>query len=315
MVGFVIVILIPAWPAVIGGSFFFLSWTAISLPATMDLVSRVLPKNKRTMGVTMHSLVRRIPMALGPLLGGLFINRWGEAAGVRLAFVGALALAVVAMILQQRLIPDQASAGGAGSRAERNPLRLFREMSPALRRLLVSDILVRFCEQIPYAFVVVWAMKQVASPVSAFQFGILTSVEMATAVLIYIPVAWMADRTGKKPFVVMTFIFFTLFPLALLFCQSFWPLLAAFVLRGLKEFGEPTRKALIMDLAPEGRKAAMFGLYYLLRDVVVSAAAFGGAFLWMLSPTVNFLTAFAFGMAGTVWFAMYGKDESTEKAP
>jgi len=311
MAGFVIVMLIPTWPAVIGGSFLFLSWTAISLPATMDLVSRVLPKHKRTMGISMHSLVRRIPMALGPLLGGLIINRWGETAGVRLAFVCALALSAVAMLLQQRLIPDQAPGGDAGSRAERNPLRLFREMSPALRRLLVSDILVRFCEQIPYAFVVVWAMKRVASPVSAFEFGILTSVEMATAVLIYIPVAWMADRTGKKPFVLMTFIFFTLFPLALIFCQSFWPLLAAFVLRGLKEFGEPTRKALIMDLAPEGRKAAMFGLYYLLRDVVVSAAAFGGAFLWMLSPTVNFLTAFAFGVAGTVWFALYGRGDNT----
>src|SRR3990170_2174354 len=35
MAGFVVVILIPAWPAVILGSFLFLSWTAISLPATM----------------------------------------------------------------------------------------------------------------------------------------------------------------------------------------------------------------------------------------------------------------------------------------
>ena len=52
------------------GAVFFLSWTAISLPATMGLVSAVLPKNKRTMGVSMHSLVRRIPMALGPVLGG-----------------------------------------------------------------------------------------------------------------------------------------------------------------------------------------------------------------------------------------------------
>lgn len=309
MFGFVIVILVPAWPAVIGGSFFFLSWTAISLPATMDLVARALPKNKRTMGVSMHSLVRRIPMALGPLLGGLFIDRWGRTAGVRLAFVGALGLAVVAMLLQQRLIPDTRPETEGGIRAERNPLRLWGDMSPSLRRLLVSDILVRFCEQIPYAFVVVWAMETIAAPVSAFQFGILTTVEMTVAVLIYIPVAWMADRSGKKPFVAMTFVFFTLFPLTLLFCRSFWPLVGAFVLRGLKEFGEPTRKALIMDLAPEGRKAAMFGLYYLLRDTVVSVAAFGGAFLWRENPAVNFLTAFAFGVAGTVWFVAFGRDD------
>ncbi len=313
ILGFLIVILLPTWTAVIGGSFFFLSWTAISLPATMDMVSRALPKNKRTMGVSMHSLVRRIPMALGPLMGGLFINRWGETAGVRLAFVGALVLAIVAMILQQRLIPDHRVTADNAPRAERNPLRLFRDMSPSLRRLLVADILVRFCEQIPYAFVVVWAMKVIARPVTAFEFGVLTTVEMTVAVLVYIPVAWMADRTTKKPFVAMTFVFFTLFPLALLFCQSFWTLAAVFVLRGLKEFGEPTRKALIMDLAPEGRKAAMFGLYYLLRDVVVSVAAFGGAFLWIISPTVNFLAAFAFGAAGTAWFIFFGKDDSPEE--
>ena len=69
MLGYLIVILFPYWPAVFAGSVFFLSWTAISLPATMDMVSSVLPMNKRTMGVSMHSLVRRVPMALGPVLG------------------------------------------------------------------------------------------------------------------------------------------------------------------------------------------------------------------------------------------------------
>ncbi len=63
-----------------------------------------------------------------------------------------------------------------------------------------------------------------------------------------------------------------------------------------------------MDLAPEDRKASVFGLYYLVRDSVVSLAAFGGAFLWMQSPSVNFLTAFGFGIIGTLWYAIYGTD-------
>jgi MFS family permease len=306
MCGFLIVILIPAWPAVFAGAVFFLSWSAVSLPATMDLVAKALPKSKRTMGVTMHSLIRRIPMAVGPVVGG-----------VRLAFLAALALAIVALVLQQALIEDDRTRkAGSGARPEKNPLRLFREMSPALRNLLVSDILIRFCEQIPYAYVVLWCIERPGwvgggtGPVNALDFGILTSVEMATAVLIYIPVAYLADRTMKKPFVVITFVNFTLFPLALLFCNSFWALAGAFVLRGLKEFGEPTRKALIMDLAPEGRKAAMFGLYYLLRDTVVSVSAFGGAYLWAMSAKTNFLTAFFFGIVGTIWLALRGKDLS-----
>lgn len=313
MAGFALVILIPAWQAVLAGAVLFISWSAISLPATMSLIYRVLPHNKRTMGVSMHSLVRRIPMALGPLAGGLFIGMWGERDGVRLAFGAALAMAVVALVLQQRLIDDDASdypstQNDCDLRPQRNPLRLLRMMNPAMQRLLVTDILIRFCEQIPYAFVVVWCMKIIAAPVSALQFGLLTTVEMTTAVLVYIPVAYMADRSAKKPFVLMTFVFFTAFPLVLLFSRSFEWLLLAFVLRGLKEFGEPTRKSLIMDLSPDNCKAGMFGLYYLIRDGVVAAAAIGGAVLWQISPAANFITAFVFGLLGTIGFAIFGRD-------
>jgi len=313
MIGFGVVMAIPAWQAVLGGAVLFLSWTAISLPATMSLVARALPKSKRTMGVSLHSLVRRVPMALGPMVGGAFIGIWGVELGVRLAFAGALLMALVAAVAQQVLIEDDARGAAAkdtASAAERNPLRLCREMSPSLRQLLVADILVRFCEQIPYAFVVLWAVgtAQNPGPVTALQFGVLRSIEMATAVLIYIPVAYLADRGHKKPYVIVTFVFFTIFPLFLMFAHSFELLALAFVVRGLKEFGEPTRKALIMDLAPEDRKAGMFGLYYLIRDIIVSVAAFGGAFLWAIHPSVNLLAAFGFGMVGTLWFWLRGRD-------
>lgn len=305
--GYTIVILIPTWWAVIIGAVFFLSWSAISLPATMSLVAAVLPENKRTMGVSMHSLVRRVPMALGPVIGGLLIAWKGEVDGVRLAFVFALLLAVIALILQQIFIEDRKS----GTKAESNPLKLFGQMSPAFRTLLVADILIRFSEQIPYAFMAIWVInKNGVSPVS---FGVLTTIEMVTAMLVYIPVAYLADRGSKKPFVTITFVFFTLFPLVLLFSRNFWMFALAFIIRGLKEFGEPTRKALIMDLAPEGRKAAMFGLYYLLRDVIVSLAAFGAGFLWNISPEANFLTAFGFGVIGTIFFAVFGKEVAVPK--
>jgi MFS family permease len=306
MAGFIIVMVIPSWPAVILGSVFFISWSSISLPATMGLIARVLPSAKRTMGVSMHAIVTRIPMALGPLLGGFCIAAWGERDGVRVAFGFALAFAVVAIFLQQRLIeePDRTAAAEAANHL--GPRALWRRMSPELRMLLASDILIRFCEQISHAFVVVWCMKVIAAPVSAVQFGLLTTIEMATAVLIYIPVAALADRGSKKPFVLATFVLFTVFPLVLMFTHSFGWLVAAFILRGLKEFGEPTRKALIVDLSPEENKAGMFGLYYLLRDMVVSVAAFGGAFLWEISPQVNFISAFLFGLLGTILFALRG---------
>jgi MFS family permease len=305
MAGYTVVILFPHWIAVILGAVLFLSWSAISLPASMDLISKVLPTAKRTMGVSMHSLVRRIPMALGPVVGGILIEVYGTMSGIRLAFGAALLTGAISLVMQQLLL-EEVTPREAAKEAEGNPLRLLRLMSPSFRNLLVSDILIRFCEQIPYAFVVVWCLQHAG--VTPIQFGVLTTVEMVTAMLIYVPVAYLADKGTKKPFVVVTFGFFTLFPLALLFSRSFGVLILAFILRGLKEFGEPTRKALIMDLAPEGKKAGMFGAYYLARDVVVSVAAFGGAFLWSLSPAVNLIAAFGFGVVGTLYFALYGRD-------
>jgi MFS family permease len=326
MAGYVVVIAIPNWQAVILGAILFVSWTAISLPATMDMVATVLPKNKRTMGVSLHSLVRRIPMALGPVIGGALIGAFGETQGMRLAFIVAFILAGVSLILQQVMIADEKRTP-----AEKDSTSYgLTLLNAPLRNLLVSDILVRFCEQIPYAFVVIWCVS--INKITPLQFGLLTTIEMITAMLVYIPVAYLADKSTKKPFVVTTFVFFTMFPLVLLVAQTFWIMVIAFVIRGLKEFGEPTRKALIMDLAADGRKAATFGVYYLMRDIIVSVAAFGGALLWdastarliidtigvgqallpffatITSPATNFLVAFGFGLAGTLYFVLFGQD-------
>ena len=314
MCGYLIVIFIPGWQAAVIGAIFFISWDALSLPATMSMVSKVLPDKKRTMGVTMHSLVRRLPMALGPLAGGYLINRFGVEAGIRYAFMGAFALAAVSLVMQQLMMeedPDAKDIKDIGA-----PWAgLF---SKRLRVLLVSDILIRFCEQIPYAFIVLWCLGDretgIAAKISAFDFGVLTAVEMAAAVLIYIPVAHFADRGTKKPFVVATFAFFTAFPAALYFSHTFTALVFAFIIRGFKEFGEPTRKALILDLVPKEHRAYTYGVYYLIRDIVVSFAAFGGAFLWRHSPALNLAAAFAFGLIGTVYFAL-AEDEAAEDKP
>jgi MFS family permease len=304
MAGYLVVILVSTWWAVLVGAVFFISWTAVSLPAIMSLVSKAVPKDKRTLGVSLHSLTRRIPMALGPVVGGALIQVFGRVQGVRISFGVALLLGAIAIVLEVFFIKEDPDAGKKDRAVQLKDS--IHHITPDLRNLLISDILIRFAEQIPYAFVVLWVVDR--NGMTPLQFGILTTIEMVTAMLVYIPIAILADRNSKKPFVLTTFVFFTAFPIVLYFSRSFPALCGAFVLRGLKEYGEPTRKALIMDLAPENAKASTFGTYYLLRDVIVSVAAFGAAWLWNRGPGVNFFTAAAFGAAGTIYFAIFGRD-------
>src|SRR5258708_30769199 len=125
---------------------------------------------------------------------------------------------------------------------------------------------------------------------------------MVPAMVCYIPVAHLADKYGRRPFVLATFVFFTLFPVTLIWARSFGVLAFAFAVRGLKEFGEPARKALIIGEARPELRARTYGAYYLIRDCTVTSGSFVGAWLWSLIPQANFIGAAICGALGPGWF-------------
>lgn len=304
IVGYVLVLLIPNWGGVIAGMFFFLSWSCFSLPATFSLVGAALEANRHSMGVGVQMVVRRLPMMISPILGGILIDRFGVVGGVRIALLVSILLSA-ATILVQRLLPKESKDKARDLEATLNLKRwrfwqTLREFNAPMRRLLFSDILVRFCERVPYAWVVIFAMDYIG--MSGQQVGVLTAIEMFAATLCIIPTSYFADKFRREPFVIATFVMFTLFPIALLMSRSFSALVIAFTIRGLKEFGDTSRKALIIGYAEPERRGQMIGAYYLVRDLVVSTGAILGAYLWKLGPALNFLGAAAIGAAGTIFY-------------
>src|SRR5438132_12339722 len=87
IVGYLIVLLIPHWAAVIAGMFFFLSWSCFSLPATFSLVGAALEANRHSMGVGVQSVIKRLPIMIAPFFGGILIDRFGIVVGVRVALL------------------------------------------------------------------------------------------------------------------------------------------------------------------------------------------------------------------------------------
>jgi MFS family permease len=248
----------------------------------------------------MQSVIKRLPIMVAPILGGVLIDRFGIVNGVRIGLALSILLSAATIWVQRQLREDRAAAIPGTERW--NFWRSLRAFDPPLRRLLLSDILIRFCERIPFAWVVIYAMDYVG--VNAKEVGILTSVEVIVASLCIIPASHFADKHGREPFVLATFGFFTLFPLALWLSGSFTLLLVAFAIRGLKEFGDTSRKALIIGYCAPERRGQMIGAYYLVRDLLVSTGAILGAWLWKLGPGANFIGAAIFGLCGTVVYLL-----------
>jgi MFS family permease len=296
--GYALVLFIPHWGAVIAGMFLFLSWTCFSLPATFSLVGATLAASRHSMGIGIQSVIKRLPIMIAPVFGGMLIDRFGVIGGVRIALLISIFLSALTILVQRQLREEPKQEVAASERW--NFWRSVREFNAPMRRLLLSDILIRFCERIPYAWVVIFAMDYVG--VSAKGIGILTTVEMLAAILCIIPASHFADRYRREPFVIVTFIMFTLFPICLLLSRSFSALVIAFIIRGFKELGDTSRKALIIGYCEPQRCGQMVGTYYLVRDLIVSVGAILGAYLWNLGPALNFLGAAALGAAGTIFY-------------
>lgn len=301
--GYIILLLFPSWPAVIIGMFFFLAWTNLSQPALFAFIGKALPDDKHVMGLSIISIVNRIPRTIGPVIGGILIGSLGFVRGIRMALLLSIVSAVAAIILQNKITLDRPV-----SRVRFNIKQLWKSLGANWKILLAADILARFCQRIPFAFVILYVINNVGATVEAF--GLLLAIEVISSMLVYIPVAHFADRMNKKPFVLGTFIFFTLFPLILMASKSWWFLVFAFMIRGLKEFGEPSRKSLLIAQAPPSAVASSIGFYYLIRDLIVSTGSFLGAWLWSLGPSYNFLTATIFGLLSIIVFTVGFKERS-----
>ncbi len=294
-VGYLLYLVSPSWPVVFLGLAFSMAWASMASPAVFAVIGDALPRERRAMGFTLQSMLKRVPMAGAPLIGGALIAASDIKTGVRVSLAVTLLLAAVAVLFIGRINLPVIKGSSVNMRG------VWRSFHFALKRLLISDIIIRTCEGMADIFIVLYVTNILG--VSIARYGLLVAIQLVTSILIYIPAARIADRIGRKPFVIITFTCFALFPISVVLSRGFASLVLAFIVGGLREIGEPSRKAMIVDFAEPHLRARSVGLYYLVRSLSITPAAAIGGLLWKIEPRVPFFTAGAIGLVGTFVFA------------
>src|SRR5829696_6157274 len=139
--GYALLFAAASWRFVFLGLVFVMAWTSMASPTLFAVVGDALPRERRTMGFTVQSVLRRVPIAVAPTLGGLAIASLGIQRGVRLGLLVTLALASLTLLVIWRVrvppVPQAAPTGIAG---------VWQALPHPLRWLLASDVFVRTCE-------------------------------------------------------------------------------------------------------------------------------------------------------------------------
>lgn len=304
--GYVLFLIEPAPWAAIVAALLILGWEPLSVPATFTTVGATVDRSKQGMAFAVQSIQKRLPKVVGPALAGLILGLavlWhgqeeGTVRGMRWLVAGALCLGLCSLAIQLRWMPHRKVPPAGPS-----SLEIFRQLHPTLRRLLIAEIFTRWCDWLFREFVTLYLF--VVRGASYETIGWLLALQNLTALLTYLPIGRLTQRAGLQPFIGVTFIFFALFPLSLALVPD--DLLAlAFIVYGLREVGEPARKALITSLFPEEVRARGVGLYWGLRCFAVCTASVAGAGIWIWLGADNLLSiAFGLGCVGAAVFYLF----------
>jgi MFS family permease len=293
--GYLVYLLSSSWGWLFLGLALVMAWQSMASPAIFAVIGDALPPERRAMGFTLQSILKRLPIVIAPIIGGVLVASLGILKGIHTGLIVTLVLAAITLLLVLKINVTITPAQATNIRG------IWRSFHGGLKRLLISDIIVRTCEGMTGVLIILYVTN--VQRFSVARYGTLIAIQMITSIVVYLPAGKIADRIGRKPFVIFTFLSFALFPIAIILASSFTLLVAAFVIGGLREIGEPARKAMIVDFAQDNIRARSVGLYYLVRSLSITPAAAIGGVLWKLSPQVPFITAGVIGLVGTLVFA------------
>ena len=301
-VGYLIYLFGPSWPFAFAALAFAMAWQSMASPAIFAVIGDALPPHKRAMGFSVQSILTRVPIVIAPLIGGWLIARYGIRTGIRIGLIATLVIALATVFLIRTI--------NIAHEAQRsiNIFGVWKSFHGRLKRLLISDIFIRTCEGMTDVLVILYVTDVLH--VSVARFGTLLAILFTTTLLIYLPASKAADRIGRRPFIIATFCAFALYPLAVVSARDFIGLVIAFIIGGLREIGEPARKAMIVDFAEPKLRARSVGLYYLLRSLAITPAAAVGGLLWKISPQTPFVVAGVFGVVGSFAFMATIRDNN-----
>jgi MFS family permease len=245
---------------------------------------------------------------IGAPLGGLLIASLGVVSGVRVAAAVTLLLALGVLVIQRRGYKEQLSST---PQYEKLPVRvIFASLPAELKQLLAAECLVRFGEGLAAAFIILYITS--IRGYSAPAYGALYALQQAVSLIMYLPSGRLADLTGRRSMIALTFLFFSLFPLAVQWADGPAALALAFVIGGLKEMGEPARKALIVDLADPNQRARAVGVYYMTRNLLIVPAGFVGGVLWTRSAQLPLRVAGIVGLVGLLTFWISSRNSRSD---
>lgn len=182
----------------------------------------------------------------------------------------------------------------------------FKDLDTNLKLLtIVSGIFA--LGSFSYSFLIIFANK---FGFANYQIPILYLLFTLVAALVSIPFGRLADKLGRKKILYLSYLFWIIVSLLIIFVSNILGIIFAFVFYGLHKGAlEPVQKTLVAELAPKEYVASTIGAFQMVIGLVALPASFLAGYLWdNFSPYTPFYFSLVLTMISGVLLVFVKED-------
>ncbi len=276
---------------------------AIGSTAWRQLVADATIQKSRTAQLSLYQTLTTIPSLFAPIVGGYLVHEMGMIDGFRAAILISFAISPISTILLIKFLREKSprldvekdlllqdtrpDPLGSALRYSKDFVSNLSKLPKALIPLLAAYVLVIVANSITGPYLIFYGTT--IAKLDTFQWGLILSIQFLFANLIRTPLGVVSDRFDKRKVLFVSVIATAPLSTFLIFEQAFWGILGillAMIATGIS-YG-PTHEALQIELTPREKRAALFAIYDVLRNIATSAGTMIGAVLF----TVNYALPF-----------------------
>jgi MFS family permease len=291
---------------------------SVSAPASHAIVVDSIPPEKRATGISALQVFSSLPLIIVPLLWGWMIDNLGWIEGFKRVSIysvaTALASAFILLFFLRETIKPQTTAKLSSQSLK--PWTSFseikRSLSTSLKALMIAYFLIAFANSTVGYYYIIYATEVIK--LNAFEWGMILSLQILSAIILKILGAWVADKFGKKKVLIISASACAPFTILFTLSHSFVQVLIIMLLLVVAGiYYGPVNEALQADLTPRSMRGRIITLWIIGNAFAGAIGVFvGGLLFHTVSPQTPFYLFTAAELVAVV-FLVAGVREPLKK--
>jgi MFS family permease len=281
----------PNWVFLIPFIIFANLSAGIEDASAQTLIAESLPKKKRATGLASVLLAATLVSTFLAPLGAYLVQSYGIIQGVKssilISFILGLMGTMIFVFLGKETMKRKITKQTWTTFNFSNLKSFFHKLPGSVKRILFFVTLLYFSNSLLTPYWIFYSLDIIK--ISAFQFGVLMSIQFVTVSFFMFVGAKLSDKYDRKKILLISVLVSSLIPLLFIFSINFLQLVIVYIISSVGTLGSATIFAYVAENIHSKDRSKAMGITNGIMTIVAIPAPFIGSILYTIFPQYPFI--------------------------